>query len=390
MSPASRVLVAPPIAVVVVVAGLVLLGPWLQTLDRQGGSLSGFVVFGEDFRSSIDPPQGARVVGGPGYDGQYFWKMAVDPWLGDATVDALEAADDEYRAQRILYPTLAWALAAGSDDLVPAVLQLVDWLAVAALVALFAVVAKRHGRSPWWGVALGLTPGMYLGLVRDLSDPLAVALLVAAVVALVEFERPGLAAAAGAAAVLTRESMLLLAIAVVVVLVARRLPLPPSLRPAALPRGAWIVPAVIAVVFGAWQLYARTRVGTLPMFATAEGQFRAPFAFIAEQLDQTRHDAGSGGRFARLAYANAAYLTQLTIAAVLAMWALVKRPDLPAVCATGFALVGITQNYGDHYSYTRATAPLLALLALIALQRSAAVPLMVAGFGVLLLPLYLA
>ena len=61
-----------------------------------------------------------------GYDGQFFYYLALDPinarWYMDVST---------YRYTRILYPMLARVLALGRPDLIPVTLFLINWLAIA-------------------------------------------------------------------------------------------------------------------------------------------------------------------------------------------------------------------------------------------------------------------
>lgn len=373
------------IGIVVAAAAGVLALLWSLTLIHFHGDFTGFVVFGHYFAHLVQPPADALVGSKYGYDGQFFWRIAVDPLLHDsATIGIFHG--QEYRAQRMLYPALAWLLAGGAKALIPYTLQIVGWAAALTLVGVFARVAEDLGRSPWWGLPLGLQPGIYLGMTRDLADPLAVALLVVAILAL-DRERPALAAIATAAAVLTRESMVLLVVALVASIVLARMDLPERLR-APVPRYAALVAGVGLAAYVAWQAYAASRLGKLPGLGTSQHQFTGPLNAVMPQLSRTAHEVTQGGRFILLAIANPVYLVALCAAAWVAFWAAAQRLDVPAICAALFAVVGLTQQYGDHWSYTRATAPLFALLAYIALRRGYRRTLVLVAALVALLPMY--
>jgi hypothetical protein len=383
---AGRLAAAPVRAVVLAAAALVavLFGLALAHVDGRAVDLA---IFGQDYAALVQPPPEATPIPGAGYDGQFFWRHATDPLLlGDDAV-ATFTGGQAYRAQRVGLPALAWLLAGGQAGLVALTLQLVAWGAVVALVALLARVAVAHGRSAWWGLPLGLMPGMVLAATRGLADPVAVALVVAAVVAL-GAGRHRWAALAMAGAVLTRETMLLLPLAVVGCAVLAALPLPDRLRPAAPPRAALLAAGAAIAVFAAWQAYVAVRLGSLPMGAVPDGQTSGLFGAFPGQLDVTARDVGNGGRYVLLAVANPLYLLAMVAGVGLAWWAAVRRPEPLTLCAAGFALVAATQSYGDHWSYTRASAPLFALLAILALQRGWRPVLTVLACGALLVPLY--
>lgn len=114
---------------------------------------------------------------GRGYDGQFYFYLAEDPFLRDpATARSL---DNTFRVRRILYPLLAWALALGQRSLVPFTLVLVNVLALTGLVALCALAAERAGRSGWWGLLPLLYAGTWVPLLLDLTEPLQLLLLAA-------------------------------------------------------------------------------------------------------------------------------------------------------------------------------------------------------------------
>ena len=103
--------------------------------------------------------------------------------------------------------------AGGQPALVPGALLLVNLLAVVAIAFLAARLARGLGRSPWWGAVPALWAGYVVGVGQDLTEPLAGALLLAALCAM----RAGRfvpAAVALTAAALTRETTLVLAVAV--------------------------------------------------------------------------------------------------------------------------------------------------------------------------------
>jgi len=371
----------------VAAAATVLLGVlWLWLLARHHGDMTGFIEFGRYFAPAIHPPAHAAVPPGFGYDGQYFWRMAVSPLLGDHTVVSMLRDHQQYRAQRMVYPTLAWLLAGGQRGLVPYTLQLIGFASAIALVALLASAARRRGLSAWWGLA-GLMPGMYLGMARDLADPLSVTLAVATFVAL-DRRRIWLAAVAASAAVLSRETMLFIPLALTGSLVLARVGVAERLKPSRLPARTWVVAATSFGAYLAWQAYATVKLGAVPALATPSGQFGAPLAPFPHQIAQTARDAGAGGQHLLLALANPLYLAGIVAASVLAIWALVRRIDATAICAGLFALVAVSQTYGDHWSYTRATAPLFALVALIAIERRYKRALVFVAAGAALLPLY--
>ena len=72
------------------------------------GDIGYFVVAGTEF---TDASSGLPLVDGPGYDGQFFHRLASDPLNSDDRV-AGTVLDSSWRAARIGYPLLAWLVSA--------------------------------------------------------------------------------------------------------------------------------------------------------------------------------------------------------------------------------------------------------------------------------------
>jgi hypothetical protein len=197
-----------------------------------------------------------------GHDGQAFWLIARDPLLLD-TGPIFECADRPvYRYQRILYPALAApARLLGERALVWA-LVLINLAAVALGTWWTAILARRFECRRWAPLAFALNPAVMGGVVYDLSDSLAIALLVGGLVAWTQ-RRDRWAAVAFAGAALTKEVVLLAVVALAVWELRRD-------RRRAL---MLAVPAVLVV--GTWALYTRIRLGWPP---TQIQEFGAPLA----------------------------------------------------------------------------------------------------------------
>lgn len=181
-----------------------------------------------------------------GYDGLYYAQIALDPSLRDP---ALPAANDNlsYRARRILPAVVAWVLGAGRPAGVVfaySVLNIVTWLALAALLWRALPVTDSRGWLAWSGV---LFSAGALGSVRlALTDLLAATLLTAAISA-AERMRKYAALGSLAAAALSRETS---------VLGVAGLVKPPWLS---LKNAARLAIAVVPLL--AWIAYIRLRLG---------------------------------------------------------------------------------------------------------------------------------
>lgn len=166
--------------------------------------LAAYFATGHDIWTLVDigktlDPGSPHALRGTGYDGQWYFHIAVDPLHAARMLDF-----PAYRYLRIVYPLLAGALAGGQVNLVPYTLLLINLVAIFGGTLCVAIWLGRRGQSPWVALVYGLFPGLFAGVVRDVSDPLAFGLVALAVLLL--DRRVYLAACCFAVATLTRES----------------------------------------------------------------------------------------------------------------------------------------------------------------------------------------
>jgi len=145
-----------------------------------------------------------------GYDGQYYYALAVDPRHAD---DYMPDGIAGIVYSRPFFPLLAGTLGATSKDAVPYAMLALNLLAVGVGTLALAAWLRRRRVSPWFALLYGLFPGLVFAVFRDLTEPLAFALVTLAALALDRRTRGALvlAAALFALAGLTRETTLVFA-----------------------------------------------------------------------------------------------------------------------------------------------------------------------------------
>lgn len=193
---------------------LAIYGLFLARSLGAGGDPRSFIIIGSNFidrpgPSALIKPDPALHYTRVGYDGQFCYYIALDPVNAPTYIDF-----PAYRYTRILYPITARLLALGQPALIPYTLILVNWLAIGGGVLALGAWLKRKGCSPWVAVVYGLYPGLFISLQRDLTEPMAYA-LVALAIYLFDFggrRRLLWAGISFALAALTRESAALFAI----------------------------------------------------------------------------------------------------------------------------------------------------------------------------------
>lgn len=208
------------VAALVLLLGTLFAGARLAAHD---GDPTAFVSAGDQVTRPAEAPTLTVKDDSLGYDGQFFHRLARDPFTQEAREFGTRLDRPAYRHQRIGYPLLVWAVTGGRADLVPWALIGVNLVALGALGFLAARLALDAGRPARWGLLAAGWPGLLVALSYDLSEVLAATLLVAALLALRRRRWPAATAlllAAGA----SRETTLLLAIAIVAAAVLRRRP----------------------------------------------------------------------------------------------------------------------------------------------------------------------
>lgn len=122
------------------------------------------------------------IVRGSGYDGQFFYFIAQDPWLkrfrDDPTRYRLFLDDPAYRYGRIGYPLLLNILSFGDFRNIPRSALFLLLLSLPALALSTSLILKDSGASPLWALLLLLVPAFPSSLGHLLPEPLAAALMV--------------------------------------------------------------------------------------------------------------------------------------------------------------------------------------------------------------------
>jgi hypothetical protein len=266
-----------PLLLVAAAAGAFVFG----MLRANGFDASWFVTAGDRYCDASRVPPGLSVRrGSDGFDGQFYYRLALDPLASRPTDHGITLDVPALRHQRILYPLLARALSLGSPRRLPWAMLAVNFSALCLLGWLGGLYAQSLQRHALWGVFLATYPGSLLTLTRDLVELSEVTLIVGSLL-LVRRGRHVVAALLLVPAVLAKETALLVAVGAALVYAADRL------------RGRevrvrWHYFAVPLAVFLLWQVILFYNWGEVPVFAgrvnlgTPFKGFVGLFAFAAE------------------------------------------------------------------------------------------------------------
>ncbi len=281
------------------------------------GDITRFIDVGSAFAKASQIPRGIAVTPGSGYDGQFYYRLALDP--ADLHRSAFGITmDNAYRVQRITYSALAWLAAGGQQGAVPYSLVGVNIVALGALAWLGALLARDCGRRPAWGLLIAAYFGFLFSLGRDLTE-ICEACLVVAGLLLLRRGRPLLAGLAWAAAVLSRETALVVVAGAVIVAVAD---IARGRRRFGRDDTTWIVPTV---AYAAWQLVGWRSFGSIPFRTDSENNLTYPFVSMVRALSHN---------LAQLPSEHAAiWLAELAVLGTVAVSAAVALPDARATSA---------------------------------------------------------
>lgn len=246
--------------------------------QRYAGDPSIFIRAGSEYATKPALlPTGSKIFDGTGYDGQFYFYLAQDPFLRGVVASPSDAESPQidylgYRYQRILYPLAAWLASGGSadPDLLQWILPLLNLASILGSGFLLARFLSARGRSPWWSVLYMLSLGMLAGAVNDLADPFATGLFVAGMIWWYEGRRRA-AVVALTLTLLARGTFVLPVAALGVFEVLR-------LRRAGLP---FLIPAVVWV---AWQGFLRIILTAPVVPADAERPALVPLRGLIERL----------------------------------------------------------------------------------------------------------
>jgi hypothetical protein len=214
-----------------------------------------------------------------GYDGRFFYRLALDPFTDDPEAFGIPLDHPGYRQRRILYPLLAHILNGFTGTSVLVWLVLLNAFAIGLMTGFVAIICRYYGKSTWWSPVVGLSAPMYIGLTRDLSEPMALALAVGGALAVIR-SRWWWAAVLFALAALTRETTLVVPAGVGIWAIWHWVRWKKSSLAPAL---AMLIPLS---AFIAWELWLRKNWGTSAIEADIGRQLGFPWLEVIQGLYQ--------------------------------------------------------------------------------------------------------
>jgi hypothetical protein len=278
--------------------------------------------------------------GGFGHDGKYYFMQAMDPFFSRPEVHAAHLDRPTYRAQRMIYPTLAGGFGLFSPSATAWNLLVINLVALGIGTWLTSLLAKELGLSPWFGLAFLLNPGVLVSSMIDTAEVLAMLFLVAAALLLLR-DRVVASAAFLTLAALTRETMLLATIGAIVYLwhTRRRVP------------GVFVVPFVAT---GAWWLFVRAKLGYLGEGIQDTEALGLPFKGFFDALETWLATPGSE--------VDVMMGVLLLVSSILVAFRAVKDRSLLGLMAAGFVVLAVLMVeavWRFYFDASRALVPVL-------------------------------
>jgi hypothetical protein len=139
-------------------------------------------------------------------DGAYFYAIAVDPLALGEEHDLVDVP--AYRFGHPGYGWLSWLAAAGRPSAVPVAMLLIALVSMFAAGFLASIFSSELGWSPWGGLVVAFNPGFVFATFALNSEPLAITVLIATLLAWMR-ERRGWAWAGLVALCLIKEQFVL-------------------------------------------------------------------------------------------------------------------------------------------------------------------------------------
>jgi hypothetical protein len=321
----------------------------LWRLRITGSDPSFFVVAGPLATDPLNTLPNLRVFpSGTTYDGQFFYRLALDPLTQVQTAYGITLDVPAYRQQRILYPLIVWGISFGRWQLTPFALIATNLGAVGLLTYAAATYARMLGRNALASVMVAFYPGYVVTISRDLAELTEAALLVVGLV-MIERRRYWPASAALTAGMLAKETLLGVPIAGIALWAVRRVRGENASGP---PLIAWLLPVLM---YGAWSGVMALRWGTTGL-GQGSVNFGAPFDGLVQHLGTL--ELGTPAWRAHRLELGLLALIGLAVLGVLVTCRrlLLSTGVLPLACLlyAALALVYTSYIWHDDYAYLRA------------------------------------
>lgn len=232
----------------VVVFAIVAYLCFLYTLvGKHNFDLTRLITAGINFVNKNELPHPIAVLPfSDGYDGQFYYRLSLDPFTSSQADFGIRLDNPAYRQQRILYPLIVYVLSAGNASVVPFLLVLVNTVGIGVIAYFGALYSSNQNKHAFWGLTFPLYTGFLFTYARDLTEIIAASLLLAGIV-YYQRHRWFLSCLFFTGALLAKETTLPVILAILFLNL-----LPPKkdiIRPSAICAG---IPPLISIIWHVW------------------------------------------------------------------------------------------------------------------------------------------
>lgn len=225
----------------------------------------------------------SQTVSPVGYDGQFFYRLALDPLLISESDFGVLIDKSQYRQQRILLPLITNLLTFGKREWVPHIFLAINYISLIGTTFVFTKILEKIGAPTTYAFLVIFYPGFVISISRSLSEPLAVFLLLLSVYSLLG-KKQIFASVCLSLAVLARETALLVAVVGGGIWLIQLLQIRYKSKFPKVSAIFWLLPLF---TFLLWQTYIYFRWGMLG--ASANDNLTLPFAGIVEAISNNNY-----------------------------------------------------------------------------------------------------
>ncbi len=303
---------------------------------------------------------------GVGYDGQFFYLMAFDPFLTALREQPREYARfidaPAYRYGRIGFSVLTKVFSFDQPARYPVTMAALVIGALALSACLLSLIARAYGFTLWYGVLIVFIPGFWQSAQLSLPEPVAVAFFLGGYLCLIR-QKWWVGGVLLALSLLVRETggAFVLAVAAGLFVTGRR-------REGLIVGLLAFLPVVLWKGFVAWVFWPISGVGGLFPHPADVG---LPMAGVWQFVTTTARGDDLNGQWSLMRSA-LTYPLLTTAGSALAGMVAVKRPSPIALAGLFYAVLTVTFNYEGVWLYLgnahRLTTDLFVALALVFLQ----------------------
>lgn len=235
-------------------------------LTSLGYNPSYLISLGEKFVNFSQIPKNIIVWKNYGYDGQFYYRLALNPFTTKVEEFGITLDNPAYRHQRIIYPLISWIISLGNKNFVPTILLLVNFIAILLIGFIGGYFAQSLKLHSFWGLVFIIHPGFPYTLSRDLTEILQACFLLSAIF-LIKRNNFLISAIFLTLAILTKETALIIVVVLLLTFKSRY----------------FIIPIIVYLI---WQIVLFLIWGQTPVLLT-NAAFGTPLLGLGSYLHST-------------------------------------------------------------------------------------------------------